>query len=297
MERMIVFGANGLLGQNLIRHFKGKFDIVATSRSTQNNLQDSSIPYYSLDITSRGAVADFVHQIKPQIIVNAAAYTNVDACEDEPELCWNVNLRGVENIVEAALPLKALMIHVSTDYVFDGEMGPYSEKDLPNPRGNYARSKLAGENVVRNSDLEYIIVRTQVLFGVGNNVRPNFVTWVVDQLTQKKIIRIVDDQIGSPTYAPDFCEALERLIQKQAFGLFHVSGPDILSRYDFAIKIANVFDLDKSLIERIKTEELNQKAPRPMNSAFKIFKLINYTGWEPHSLDQALHLMKKELSK
>ncbi len=294
---MIVFGANGLLGQNLIRHFKGKFDIVATSRSTQNNLRDSSIPYYSLDITSRGAVADFVHQIKPQIIVNAAAYTNVDACEDEPELCWNVNLRGVENIVEAALPLKALMIHVSTDYVFDGEMGPYSEKDLPNPRGNYARSKLAGENVVRNSDLEYIIVRTQVLFGVGNNVRPNFVTWVVDQLTQKKIIRIVDDQIGSPTYAPDFCQALERLIQKQAFGLFHVSGPDILSRYDFAIKIADVFNLDKSLIERIKTEDLNQKAPRPMNSAFKIFKLINYTGWEPHSLEQALHLMKKELSR
>ena len=145
------------------------------------------------------------------------------------------------------------------------------------------------------SDLEYIIARTQVLFGTGKNIRPNFVTWVVNQLSQKKKIRIVDDQIGSPTYAPDFCEAIDRLLQNEAYGLFHVSGAEIISRYDFALKIAEVFDLDASLIERIKTEDLKQKAPRPMNSAFKIYKLINYTGWEPHSLTEALQLLKKEL--
>ncbi len=181
--------------------------------------------------------------------------------------------------------------------MFDGEDGHYTEDDIPNPQGNYARSKYNAEKVVQNCDLEYIIARTQVLFGTGVNIRPNFVTWVIDQLSQKKKIRIVDDQIGTPTYAPDFCEAVDRLLQNEAYGLFHVSGAEIISRYDFALKIAEVFDLDATLIERIQTEDLKQKAPRPKNSSFKIYKLINYARWEPHSLTEALQLLKKDLQK
>ncbi len=296
MRKILILGSNGLLGQNLVRHFRKRNDVIASSYSAKNKLSELGISYHRVDITNRVAVAELVQSVHPDIIINAAAYTNVDACEDHPETCWNINVRGVENIVEAAAPVKPVLVHVSTDYVFDGEDGPYTEDDQPNPRGNYARSKLAGENVVKNSDLEYILARTQVLFGSGRDVGPNFVTWVIDQLTHKRKIRIVDDQIGSPTYAPDFCEAIDRLLQKETFGLFHISGPDILSRYDFAVKIADVFELDKSLIERIKTVNLNQKAPRPMNSAFKIYKLINYTGWEPHSLDRALELLKEELA-
>ncbi len=297
MANMVVIGANGLLGQNLVKKFKDRFDVIAASVEDEPYFPAEYVKdYITLDITQRAAVIDFLQKTKPEIIVNAAAFTQVDACEDIPEKCWAVNVKGVEYLVDASRSFNPIFVQVSTDYVFDGEAGPYAEDDEPNPRGNYARSKLAAERVVENSNLEYIIARTQVLFGVGNRVRPNFVTWVIEQLTNNKKIRIVDDQIGTPTYAPDFCEALNRLLLREAFGLFHISGPDIVSRYDFALKIAEVFELDASLIERIQTSELNQKAPRPMNSAFKIYKLINYSGWEPHSLEEALQLMKKELA-
>ncbi len=295
MHRVLIFGSNGLLGQNAVRHFYKKFEVIGTSVENENYLANLGIPYYQADLTNRMEIAELIHQVQPTIILNAAAYTNVDGCEDEPEPCWNINVRGVENIVDGAASVKPLLVHVSTDYVFDGENGPYSENDPPKPRGNYARSKYAAEKVVENSNLEYIIARTQVLFGAGHKVRPNFVTWTIDQLANGRKIRVVDDQIGSPTYAPDFCEAVDRLIEKEAYGLFHVSGPDILSRYDFAQMIAEVFDLDNSLIERIKTKDLKQKAPRPMNSSFRIYKLINYTGWEPHPMREALQLLREEL--
>jgi len=297
MTSLVVVGANGLLGQNIIKKLKNRFEIYAASFEDEAYFPLEYVKSYTqLDITNRSKVVDFLQKVKPEVIINTAAFTKVDACEEVPDQCWVVNVRGVEYLVDASSSFKPVFVHVSTDYVFDGEAGPYSEEDTPNPRGNYARSKLAGEHVVENSNLEYIIARTQVLFGVGNKVRHNFVTWVIEQLTNNKKIRIVDDQIGTPTYAPDFVEAIERLLQKEAYGLFHVSGPDIISRYDFALKIAEVFNLDASLIERIKTKDLNQKAPRPMNSAFKIYKLINYTGWEPNSLTDALKLMKKELA-
>ena len=295
MSKILIFGSNGLLGQNLIKHFYAKHELFGGSFEAENYIPEYDFPYFTINLTDRLGVADLINKIQPDIVINAAAYTNVDGCEDDPETCWNVNVRGVENIIDACGMLKPILVHVSTDYVFDGEGGPYTEDDVPNPQGNYARSKYNAEKAVTASDLEYIIARTQVLFGTGKNIRPNFVTWVVNQLSQKKKIRIVDDQIGSPTYAPDFCEAIDRLLQNEAYGLFHVSGAEIISRYDFALKIAEVFDLDASLIERIKTEDLKQKAPRPMNSAFKIYKLINYTGWEPHSLTEALQLLKKEL--
>lgn len=297
MNSLVVVGANGLLGQNVIKRLKHRFRIHAVSLEEEPYFPAEQIKSYTqLDITSRAQVIEFLQKIKPDVIINTAAFTNVDACEDVPDKCWSVNVRGVEYLIDACSTFKPVFVQVSTDYVFSGEEGPYSEEDEPNPRGNYARSKLAGEHVVENSNLEYIIARTQVLFGVAHRVRHNFVTWVIEQLTNNKKIRIVDDQIGTPTYAPDFAEAIDRLLQKEAFGLFHISGPDIISRYDFALKIAQIFDLNADLIERIKTKELKQKAPRPMNSAFKIYKLINYTGWEPHSLDDALKLMKKELS-
>ncbi len=297
MVSLVVVGANGLLGQNLIKALHQHYDIYAVSIENEPYFPVEWVKHYQqLDITHRTRVIDFFQSLKPNIVINAAAYTNVDACEDEPEKCWGVNVRGVEYMVDACTLFKPVFVQVSTDYVFDGETGPYTEEDEPNPRGNYARSKLAAEHVVEGSNMDYIIARTQVLFGVGNRVRPNFVTWVIEQLTNHKKIRIVDDQIGSPTYAADFSEAIKRLLQKEAYGLFHVSGMDIVSRYDFALKIAEIFELDASLIERIKTKDLEQKAFRPMNSAFKIYKLINYTGWEPHSLNDALKLMKEELA-
>ncbi|HID40384.1 MAG TPA: SDR family oxidoreductase, partial [Calditrichaeota bacterium] len=206
-----------------------------------------------------------------------------------------VNVLAIENILETPFINRPTIIHISTDYVFDGEHGNYRETDTPNPRGNYARSKMAAENILNSAGFEYIIVRTQVLFGSGQNVRPNFVTWLINNLREKKTVQVVNDQIGCPSYAPDVAEALFRLLEKQAYGLFHVSSPDALSRYDFALQVAHIFELDVSLIHETTTEKLKQKSPRPMNSSFILDKLFNNINWQPRSVKEALHHMKTEV--
>jgi len=295
MKKILIFGANGLLGQSLVKKFSTGYDVLASSIEKESFVPDLNGEYRQLDLTNRAKVRDFIEDVKPDIIINAAAFTDVDGCEDYRDLCWEVNVRGVEYIIEGASRVRPILIHLSTDYVFDGDDPPYSENDEPNPRGNYARSKLASENLVRGSELEYQIIRTQILFGTGHRVRFNFVTWVIDQLRKGNTIQVVHDQIGNPTYAPDCSEAILRLLQKEAFGTYHVAGPDSISRYDFALKIAKIFELDETLIERISSDELDQKAPRPYNSTFVIDKLINYADWTPNSLDDALKLLREEM--
>ena len=156
---------------------------------------------------------------------------------------------------------------------------------------------MAAENIVQVSGFEYLILRTQVLYGTGSKVRPNFVTWLLDNLKAGKKVQVVWDQIGSPTYASDVAEAAERLLQAQAYGLFHVSSPDTMSRFDFAQKIAEVFKLDSALIEKIKTTDLSQKSPRPQNSSFNLDKIYNNINWQPRSVEQALEQLKSEMAK
>lgn len=295
MIKLLIFGSNGLLGQNLVRRFKDKFEILCSSTEENSFIPNSKFYYKMNNLTERKTTRNLIDELKPDIIVNSAAYTDVDGCEKNAELCWNTNAKAVEHIIEGAQRNNSLLIQISTDYVFDGTDAPYSENDKPNPTGNYARSKMAAENLVRSSDLEYLLIRTQILFGTGTKLRLNFVTWVLDQLRRKNKIRVVDDQIGNPTYAPDLSEAVFRLMDKQAYGLFHVSSPDSLSRFDFAKTIARTFELDEDLIERVSTSDLRQKAPRPQNSAFIINKLVNNTGWEPHKIEESLRLLKKEL--
>lgn len=294
MQKVMILGSNGLLGQNLVQHFKDRYRVIGSSVEQDNYLEVLEFEYYPVDLTNRLQTRRLLEDVKPDIIINAAAFTDVDGCEDHREICWGVNVHAIENILENSAGFKPILVHISTDYVFDGEDGLYREIDKPSPRGNYARSKLAAENIILSGSLEYIIVRTQVLYGVGINIRPNFATWVVKQLQEGKTINVVTDQIGSPTYAPDLAEAIDRLLKNEAYGLFHVSSPDQISRYDFARKIAETFELDTSLIQPIETSELEQKAPRPRNSSFKIDKLFNYTQWEPDPVDKALIRFRKE---
>ena len=297
MKKALIFGSNGLLGQSLVKKFVSDFQIIGASIEAENNIKNIEMEYYQVDMVNRSEMHNFLANKQPDFVINVAAYTDVDNCELESELCWNTNVRAVENIVESNLNPKSIFIHLSTDYVFDGTEPSYREVDKPNPRGNYARSKMASENIVKASHFEYMIIRTQVLYGTGNRVRLNFVTWVVNQLKAGKKINIATDQIGNPTYSHDVSEAIYRLLKSENYGLFHVSGSESISRYDFALKIAKIFDLDKNLIESITTTRLEQKAPRPMDSTFIMDKLYNNIGWLPHDVESGLKLLKKELAK
>ena len=274
MKRILVTGSNGLLGQKLAELFSrsANYNLLLTSKQEHSVFDEELIRYRQLDTTHKREVQSIIEEFEPEVIVNAAAVTNVDLCETERELAWKANVASVENLVYAAKLTGSKIIQVSTDYVFDGKNGPYSELDRPNPLSYYGRTKLASENVIHAGGIPATIVRTMVLYGAGLNVKANFALWLVQNLGEGKPVRVVDDQIGNPTLADDLAYAILKIVEMDRSGLYHVSGPDLISRYDVAIKLAEIFSFNKKLITPVKTEEFKQPAPRPLNSGFITLK-------------------------
>ncbi|MGH7450465.1 MAG: dTDP-4-dehydrorhamnose reductase [bacterium] len=301
-KKVLITGANGLLGQQLIKVFRDDYEVHALGLQAEPRLPDGKFQYRQGDIADRQKLRDLVQALVPNFIMNAAAFTDVDGSETQRELCWKINVTGVENLVYAAQKVHARLIHVSTDYVFDGKNGPYREDDRPNPLGFYARSKLAGENVLINSEANCAIARTMVLYGAGNEIRPNFVTWLVEQLSNRKSVRIVNDQFGNPTLASELAHALRTLAEsghsgalEGRNGVYHISGSEVIDRYHFAVKIAEVFDLDASLIQPIKTSDLKQASPRPLRSGFDISKAVGELNIAMSNVVGGLQKFKAEL--
>jgi dTDP-4-dehydrorhamnose reductase len=295
-KKVLIAGANGLLGQQLIKVFRDDYEVHALGLQPEPRLPDGNFQYHHGDITGRQQLRDFVQALVPNFIMNAAAFTDVDGSETQRELCWKVNVTGVENLVYAAQKVHARLVHVSTDYVFDGKNGPYHEDDRPNPLGFYARSKLAGENVLINSEANCAIARTMVLYGAGYEIRPNFVTWLIEQLRNGKSVRIVDDQFGNPTLASELARALRTLAESGRNGIYHLSGSEVIDRYHFAVKIAEVFGLEASLIQPIKTSDLKQASPRPLRSGFDISKAVTELGINMSDVIGSLQKFKVELA-
>jgi len=294
-KRVLITGANGLLGQQLIKVFRDDYDVHALSLQPHPRLSDGNFHYHQGDIAERQSLRDLVQNVVPNFIINAAAFTDVDGSETQREACWRVNVTGVENLVYAAQKVHARIIHVSTDYIFDGKSGPYRETDRPNPLGFYARSKLAGENVLINSEANFAIARTMILYGAGYETRPNFVTWLINQLRAGKPVRIVDDQFGNPTLASELAQALRVLAESGRNGIYHISGSEVIDRYHFAVKIAEVFNLDAGLIQPIKTSDLQQASPRPLRSGFDIAKAVRELNVAMSDVVGGLQTFKDEL--
>lgn len=296
MTKLLITGANGLLGQALVRRFSKTCHVIGCDLSDEYFDPDEPVhEYLRLDLTRRNDVLRHFSVLRPEIVINAAAYTDVDKSETDREKAWNINVKTLEILEEGCKSFRPLFIHISTDYVFDGNSGPYRESDPTKALGFYGMTKLAAEKIVRQGELEYIIARTMVLYGTGKKVRPNFATWVIDQLQNNKQINVVDDQIGNPTLVDDLAEGIFRLIEKEEYGLFHIAGNQVVSRYDFAMEIAKVFNLDASLINRTNSSEFKQQAPRPVNSAFVLDKLNNAIDWLPGNLNEALMKLKKQM--
>ncbi len=291
---VLVTGAHGLLGSKLVQRLKNKYAVYGMVREYRHQFAVQGVEYIEGDVSKYKILSSVVKRLQPRYIFNAAAYTNVDRSEIDREACWRVNVEAVEYLARAARLVDARVIHVSTDYVFDGKAGPYREEDRPNPLGYYGKSKLAGENALMASGADYAIARTMVLYGTAPGVRPNFVTWVIDQLKRGEKIRVVDDQFGNPTLADELAEALIVLAESGEKDIFHISGSEIIDRYHFALAIAEEFDLDGGLIERIKTSELKQMAPRPFHSGFIIEKAENTLGIRMSDVKGGLRKFKKQ---
>jgi dTDP-4-dehydrorhamnose reductase len=296
-NRILIIGSNGMLGQSLTTHFMFRKDVELMCASFEDKSFYDEIPYAKIDISSSKEVKKVIKDFCPDVIINSAAFTNVDGCESEKELSWAINVTGVENIAKYGTSCDAHLIHISSDYIFDGESGPYSENEIPNPISHYGKEKLAAENAILSSRVKNTIVRTNVLYGATQFGRPDFVKWVFNSLSEKKEIRIVKDQINNPTYIDDLSSAISKIIEFDKVGIYNVGGAELLSRLDFTYKIADFFKLDKSLITPIITADLNQPAPRPLNSGLINIKAETELNYRPLSIDKTLFLMKRSLTQ
>jgi len=295
-KRILIIGSNGMLGQKLTSYFMFKRDVELLCTSFEDESFFSDVSYLKIDISSAKEIKNLINSFCPDMIINTAAYTNVDGCETEKELAWKVNVTGIENVVKYSKGCKSHLIHISSDYIFDGIAGPYHETDLPNPISYYGKTKLAGENAIVSSNIDYTILRTNVLYGPTQFGRPDFVKWVVSSLRNNERIKIVNDQINNPTYIEDIVSVIVKVIDIKKKGIYNIGGSEILSRLEFTYKISDYFNLDSSLISEITTVELNQAAPRPLKSGVINLKAETELGYKPHSIDETLFLMKRYLN-
>ena len=298
-RRTLVIGSNGLLGQKIVELLvRGSTGVITCASIEERPVRDlQSAEYLQFDITSKKDVKRVVAESDPDVIINCAAMTNVDACENQRELAWKINVGGVENIIESARKDSLVVVHVSTDYIFDGKAGPYTEDDRPEPLSYYGKTKLASENALRASGLPYFIARTMVLYGYATDVKPNFALWLIQNLEKQATVTVVDDQIGNPTLVDDLAYGMLRGIELGRTGIFNIAGRDIVNRYVFAQELARVFGFNPGLIVPIKTAQLRQPAPRPLKSGLITLKAEVELGIKPSTMAEGLAVLKNQLGR
>lgn len=290
--KVLITGSNGLLGQKLISQGRRDVHIFSTGRTRPKYGQGN---FELLDVTDAQQVKTLLERICPDWVIHAAALTDVDRCEVERDLAWRINTGGTENVVRACESLRIGLVGLSTDYVFDGTSGPYSETDPTNPLSFYGLTKLESERRVLSMRGRGIVVRTIVLFGYARGVRLNFVTWLIRTLSQGKPVRVVTDQWGTPTLADDLADFLIALCQQNAAGLFHFAGADLLSRHEMAIRTCRRFGLDEGLVIPTPTQELRQVAPRPFRSGLKTDLIQRQFQARPRPFDEALNTLAEQV--
>ena len=250
-----------------------------------------------MDITNAQQVSEVIGKILPDAIIHTAAMTNVDQCESEKDLCWTMNVKALEYLTEACEKHSIFLCHLSTDFVFDGETGPYSEKAQPNPISFYGWSKYAAEEVVKRSKCTWSIVRTVLVYGITNDMsRSNIILWVKNSLEQQKPIKVVTDQFRTPTLAEDLAMGCWLVVDKKAEGIFHISGKDFLTPYEMAIKTADFFQLDKSLITPVDSSNFTQPAKRPARTGFVLDKAVSVLGYNPVSFEEGIEVLAGQIN-
>ena len=294
-ETVCITGANGLLGQALCRRLAGRpaVEVLPTSRD-EEALADPSLPHRRMDITEPASVRSVLREAAPDAVVHCAAQTQVDDCETDPERCRSVNVDGLAHVVDAANAVGARIVHLSTDFVFDGASGPYGEGDEPGPVNTYGAAKLESERLLaERAEVPWAIARTVLVYGTGRELsRSNIALWIIDELARDRAITIVTDQVRTPTYVEDLAAGIEGLLRAESEGVFHLAGPDLVTVYEFARRIARVFDFDPSLVEPTTSEALGQTARRPPRTGLRIEKARGEFGFQPRSITAALHDLK-----
>lgn len=277
----MVIGAKGMLGKDLV-------EILRSSSRVDQRLDWEVFGWdiEEIDIQEEKNTVTKIESLRPDIVINIAAYTNVDGCESHDEKAFAINAEGMRHVALGALRCRAKVVYLSTDYIFDGKKRePYLEDDPPHPLSVYGRSKLRGEQYVQEMVEDALIVRTQWLYGKYGN---NFVASVLRQAREKEVLSIVNDQVGSPTYTIDLSRAISVLIQCDARGVFHVANSDLCTWFAFGQEILKLSGMEGVRIVPISSEELGRPATRPLYSVLNTEKLKRETGMTLRPWSEAL---------
>jgi len=298
MIKILVTGSNGLLGQKLTEVILAdpELALVATGRGHDRFPQTGTYDYAELDVSDRSQVDDVLGRYKPDVVIHAAAMTQVDDCENRKDECWLANVDSVKNLLSACEQLHIHLVHLSTDFIFDGEEGPYTEEAEPHPVSYYGLTKLEGEKLIKASSCSWTILRTIIVYGIVNDMsRSNIVLWAKGALEKGQPINVVNDQWRMPTLAEDLAACCLLAAKKKAQGVYNVSGKDMMSIIEIVERVADFWNLDKSLIRPIASASLNQAARRPKRTGFILDKAINHLGYRPHSFQEGLSILDRQL--
>ena len=296
--KVLVTGSNGLLGQKLTDYYKTQLHIqlIATARGEDRYPDKTGYIYESLDITKSEEVKNILAKHKPDVVINTAAMTNVDACESDHTGCDSLNVDAVKYLVTECNANNTHLVHVSTDFIFDGTHGPVTEEEKANPLSYYGHSKLKAEQIVISQSKSWSILRTVLVYGVVSDMsRSNIVLWAKGNLEQGKTLNVVGDQFRTLTSADDLAQGCALAAEKKEQGIYNISGGDFMSVFDLVYRVASFWKLDKSLLNLSTSEGIKQPAKRPPITGFIIDKAKNELGYKPHTFEEGLTLLDKQL--
>ena len=300
MKKVLITGANGLLGQKLVQKLKDnpKYLVFATGKGKSRLPQnwEQGYQWLEMDITERQQVLEVFEKVKPDFLIHTAAMTNVDECEINKEACYTSNVDAVQNLIQACELSGTHFIHLSTDFIFSGDDGPYTEEALPDPVNYYGLTKLKSEKVLQASKLKWAIARTVLVYGLAADMsRSNIILWVKKSLEEGKTIQVVNDQWRTPTLAEDLADGCILIMEREASGIFNISGKDFLTPYDMALMTAEYFGLDKCLIKEVDSNIFKQPAKRPLKTGFIIEKAQNELAYSPKSFMDGIGILSKQI--
>ena len=289
--KILITGANGFLGYYLTEQLLAKnFSVIATGKGICRLPFDGqqNFVYQEMDFTDPYSVHDVFEKAKPDIVIHAGAMSKPDECEQHQMMAYLVNVEATVQLLMNAEEFKSFFIFLSTDFVFDGKTGMYSEEDSPHPINYYGKTKLEAEEAVKEYEHGWTIVRTVLVYGKNHTGRQNIVTIVKQKLEKGEEYSVVNDQWRTPTYVEDLAKGIVSIVEKRAKGIFHISGKDLLTPYQMAHETANYLNLDKSLIKKATAADFTQPAKRPPRTGFRIDKAKNELGYDPISFDEGL---------
>ncbi|ARS41031.1 NAD(P)-dependent oxidoreductase [Sphingobacteriaceae bacterium GW460-11-11-14-LB5] len=298
MKTILTTGSNGLLGQKLTEKVlaENRAKLVATSKGENRYPVKDGYEYAEMDILNATQVSEVIERYSPDAIVHTAAMTNVDTCEANKGLCHQLNVDAVQTLISICEEKNIQLIHLSTDFVFDGADGPYKEEDAVNPVSYYGESKVLAEELLKNSKANWAILRTILVYGITSDMsRSNIVLWAKGALEKASPINVVNDQWRMPTLAEDLAEACLLAVEKNVSGIYHVSGKDYMSIADLVRKVADYWGLDQSFINEISSASLNQAAKRPIRTGFVLDKTIRDLDYRPHSFEEGLVILDQQM--